>query len=204
VNDQAARQQAIDRALELNPNFVDALYEKGLLEYDQGRFEEGIELMARAIEADPTVDPSVFHRGLDAIRAGDGAAARSFFACALANDSDQGRIHLCLATNFHRERMFEEAAEEYRIATELMPRYADVHGRYGQVLLELGRNQDAVAALRRAVEINPRYVQAHAYLAVALLRSRQNEQAKAEVEKALDLDPGNPIALSAARRLKIA
>jgi Tfp pilus assembly protein PilF len=198
------REAEIEAALEINPKFVDARFEKGLLLYDRGDHEAGVQTMREAVDSDPGLDSATFQRGIEAHFAGEHARARSFLASAVTSESSEGQIHLSLATSYHRERMFEEAAASYCLACELMPAYADVHCRYGQVLLELGRLPEAVVELRRAIQINPRYVHAHAYLGVAHIKNCQHELAEDELRAALALDPSNQVALSAARRLRAA
>jgi Tfp pilus assembly protein PilF len=204
LGDQPRRKQAIERALEINPRFVDAILELGLFEYECGDREQGLDRIRTAAEIEPLFANEGYRLGCEADAAGDHRRALAAFAGMPGDESDPGHIHLRLADNYRRERMFDEAAEEYAKALESLPAYADLHCKYGQVLLELGKIDEASQHFKEAIRQNPAYVQAHAFLGVALARERRNDLAKRELQKALDLDPHNPVALQEFRRLRTA
>lgn len=199
--DVESRRLEIERALSINSRFVDAVYEKGLFLYENGSPKEGLDLLRGAVESDPTLADERYEQAIEADRSGRHAEAVRLFARSTLKETDAGQIHLRLAANFHRERMFEEAAAEYALAVHSMPKYADVRCRYGQVLLELDQLEPAIAEFKVAIKLNPRYVQAHVYLGVALIRGKQIESARRALRAALELDPNHPVAIRESQRL---
>ncbi len=69
------------------------------------------------------------------------------------------------------------------------PNHADLHYRYGLLLRERGRFDDAIGAFRRALEINPNYVKATVKLGLALMENGSREEAVDTLQKALKDDP---------------
>jgi Tfp pilus assembly protein PilF len=201
IGDQARRGLAIDRALEINPKYIDGQFEHGLYLYENGHRDQGLAEMSHAVECDSALSRESFRIGLEQDAAGNYEKAASAFSGAGAEDADAGDIHLRLAANYQRERMFSEAAMEYELAVQLLPAYPDLYFRFGQVLLELDREAEAIACFREATRLNPRYVQAHVHLGIALIRTRQNDLAKTEFQRALELDPQNPVALKEVQHL---
>ena len=53
-----------DKALEIKPDFVDALYNKGLALYDLGKPEEAIKWYDKALEIKPDFVDALYNKGL--------------------------------------------------------------------------------------------------------------------------------------------
>lgn len=97
----------------------------------------------------------------------------------------------------------EEALEHFRSAGRLEPDVAK-HPLYeGQMLLQLGRLDEAGAALERAVTLEADNAFTHASLATVALESGEPERALERIAEARRLDPGSlAIRLSHARILR--
>ena len=94
-----------------------------------------------------------------------------------------------------RDRDDRAALAHYAKAIALNPNEARAYGRRAQLLVRLGRADDAIASARRAVELDPASPAVHADLAgtyYALGRFAEQERA---LRSALALDPGHPILL---------
>ena len=65
----------------------------------------------------------------------------------------------------------ERAAEAYRRAIEIEPRFAEAHANLGAVLARLGRYEEAVASDERALAINPKLTAARLNLGLAHYRA---------------------------------
>lgn len=79
-------------------------------------------------------------------------------------------------------------------ALELNPKVAVAHSNLGNVLLELGRRQDAVASYERAIALNPNYADAHYNRGVALLALGDAAGAIVSFDRVIGLLPAHAMA----------
>ncbi len=78
---------------------------------------------------------------------------------------DRAEAHFGLATAYAKLGKYTEAVNEFKIATELSPRFVEAHNNLGVVLVELLRFEDARAAYRQAIDLDPKFVDAYTNLA---------------------------------------
>jgi tetratricopeptide (TPR) repeat protein len=134
-----------DRAVELNPRYLEALIHRGLVLGELGRSAAAEESFRRAASVSgPPIG------GLPA-----STAAR------LAN------LHAELGEAYADAGAPEKAAAEYRRALELGPGFVDLRYRLARLLLEAGRPLEARAELEAVVAARPGFVDAEAALGLA-------------------------------------
>ncbi len=141
---ERARQE-LERALELNPRYLEALIHYGLVLNELGRTREADEAFRRAVAS---VAPPA-----------DGLPAH--VAARLAN------LHAELADAYAEAGAVDRGIEEYRRALELGPAFHDLRYRLARLLLEAGRTLEAREALERVLEARPSFVDAEAALGLA-------------------------------------
>ncbi len=107
-----------------------------------------------------------------------------------------------LGTIFYGRRDYTRAEQFYRMATESDGEYALAFFDLGNVLDELKRMPDAIAAYRRAVALQPKYADAHYNLALALERNGQRRSALRHWTTYLRLDGSGPWASHARTQLR--
>ena len=135
----------LGRALELNPQYVEALIHQGLVLNELGRTDEAQDAFGRAAEhlAKPT------------------AGLPTPVAAQLANR------HAELAETYAAAGALSRAIEQYESALELGPTFQDLRYRMGRLLLEAGRALEAREALEEVVRARPNFVDAVAALGLA-------------------------------------
>ena len=113
--------------------------------------------------------------------------AEEFFRKALKDESElsqtdlrNARYYLTLslmdlASRLHAAGDVESAAEQLQRAADVGEGFPDVHFRHGEVLEELGRSDDAIAAYRQATKCHPGYLDAFVALGFCLLRAGRVE-----------------------------
>ena len=134
-----------DRALALNPRYLEALIHQGLVLNELGRTAEADESFRRA--SGSVAPPST---GLPA-----------HVAARLAN------LHAEVAEAYAEGGAPERAIDEYRRALELGPAFHDLRYRMARLLLETGRALEAREALEAVLEARPNFVDAEAALGLA-------------------------------------
>lgn len=124
---------AFDRALELNPRYVEAHIHRGIVLGDLGRGKEAEDAFADARD----------YGGVD--RAG----VQAHYASKLAN------MHADLGEAYVQAGALSRAIEQFQAALQLGPTYHDLRYRLGQLLLESGRSLEAREELQRVVDARP-------------------------------------------------
>lgn len=200
--DRVRQEAEVAEALRINPKYAAALLHKGVLAYEDARFEEALAIFDQAATLEPGLRNERFRFAMEAHANGDTARAKAAFEGLTPEDPEDANAHAQIADEFARQSRWTEAATEYYRALEIAPRYADIRYRYGEALLNLDQTDYAAEQFRIAIEINPRYADAHAGLGVALRRLGRGDEARACFERALEIEPHHVVAETEALRVR--
>lgn len=159
----------LERALELNPKYVEALIHRGLVLNELGRTNEAEEAFDRAVAS---LDQRT--AGLPAPVAGQ-----------LANR------HAELADTYAGAGALDPAIEQYQRALELGPEFHDLRYRMARLLLDAGRPLEAREALEQVLRARPTFVDAQAALGLAHYLSGDADGAKEVWQACLTRRPEN-------------
>jgi tetratricopeptide (TPR) repeat protein len=160
----------LDRALELNPSYVEALLHRGLVLNELGRTEEAEEAFSQAAN-------SLDHKTAEGLPVP--------VAAQLANH------HADLADTYAGAGALGRAIEQYERALELGPAFHDLRYRMARLLLEAGRALEAREALEQVLEARPSFVDAQAALGLAHFLSGDADGARNVWEDCLAQRPEN-------------
>lgn len=144
-----------DAVLQADPNCVDALHFLGVLRHQQGRRDEAVDLIRRAIELNP--DYADAHNNLGNILRimGRFQEALDAFGRAVELRPDLAEAHLNRAGLLRRCRRLPEAAAAYRRAIELNPQMSDAHLHLGNALYMMGLVEEAAQAFENWRQVEP-------------------------------------------------
>ncbi|MEX2156322.1 MAG: tetratricopeptide repeat protein [Gemmatimonadales bacterium] len=162
--------EQLDRALALNPNYIEALIHRALVLNELGREEEANAVLRRARQV--------------------GAEKRAGFpghvAAKLANH------HAALGEAYVEAGGLNEAIAQYEAALELGPGFHDLRYKLGRLLLEAGRALDAHEEFQRIVRQRPAYLDAAAMLGLACYLAGDGLAARAVWEELRARRPEDP------------
>ena len=189
------RQGRLDEAEKLytailanDPDHFDGLHLLGVVRRQQGRPEEAVELISRAVAIRPGVAAAHANLGnalLDLRRLDE---AGKSFERAIALKSEP-LVHRSLATVCRAQGRLEEAAANLTLAVEGAPEDAALHAALGDTLMQLGWFADACASFERATALQPDAALLHYKLGNALKAEGRLTDAAARYERAFDLKP---------------
>jgi serine/threonine-protein kinase len=109
---------------------------------------------------------------------------------ALEINETLAEAHNSLAYVYERYDWNWKAAEaEFKRALKLNPNYATGHFWYGELLVYLGRFEEAIREIKRALELDPVSLVINVSLGWAYLWAQQPDQAFTQLHKALEMDP---------------
>jgi tetratricopeptide (TPR) repeat protein len=148
--------ESLDRALEENPRYLEALIHRAIVLGSMGRSEEAEATFGRA----------------RAIAGDTRAGIPAHYAAKLANQ------HAALGEAYAEAGALERAIEQYRVALELGPSFHDLRYRLAQLLLDAGRALEAREELERVAAARPGAVEVRAALGLACYLSGDATRAR--------------------------
>jgi tetratricopeptide (TPR) repeat protein len=149
--EQGKRAEAIEhyrRALEIRPDFADALTNWGAVLAQQGKLAPAIEHLQHALRLRP--DSAEAHTNLGGALAVQGKLAEAIehLQHALRLEPDYAPAHSNLGFVLAQQGKRAEAIEHYRQALRIRPDYADAQSNLAEALRGLGREQEATDVAR--------------------------------------------------------
>ena len=181
------------QALELNPNYIEALNNLGAVLTQLERYEEADSILRRAIELDSTYAIGYFNLGKNCFewkKYDDGIEALN---TGLAIKEDAG-AYLLLGDCLDRKHKFKESLEAYLKSAEMDSTNPRVHYSIGNSLVSQGKYKDAIPHYKKAIELYPKYADAYNNLGVAYAALKDYKEAEEVIKKAIELKPDYPAA----------
>lgn len=158
---------AFDRAVELAPTYAEAHLNRGIVLKDMGRADDAQEAFDRAQELDSR----------------DGTAFPSHVGNQIAV------THAKLGDLYLMAEKPALAAEQYRAALHVRPRFQDIRTKLAESLMETGDLNAAREELQFVLEKDPEFTSARLRLGVVLHRMGDMESARGHWLTCIDEDP---------------
>jgi tetratricopeptide (TPR) repeat protein len=168
------------RAVEIAPNYPEALNGLGVGLAREGRAAEAIATYERAVALRPTFDEAETNWGVSLVQLGDNAGAIDHYRKALAINPDDSNAHVNWGNALVRLNRPNEAIPHYEAALEIRPDNADAQHDWGVALARQRRFPEAIEHFRAALTIDPDHAEAREYLdtAMRLLRTRTDSTSR--------------------------
>ncbi len=179
------------RILKKNTDQLDCLYGLAVICHQTERTPQAVNLIARAIAAQP--DNAELHRVMGGLLDGLGKTSEaidSYRKSVRLNPDDfitQNDLGLTLAG----QHQWDEAINCLKKALVLNPEFGDAHNSLGHLYYTLGKMDEAVGAFKSALTLDPKNTDALANLGLSLNALGRHSEALAEFDKKLDLERGN-------------
>ncbi len=187
---------ALQQALELHPDFPEALNDLGVCSAALGQYPQAIVHYARSLELCPE-NPLAFSNmgsALQALGRTDEAIASQRVALSL--DVAFGQAWVNLSQSLYAARRYEEAVEASARALELSPDFAVVALNGASALHRLGCFAEAVTLLRQAAALHPNDPRYPLNLAESLREQGLIDDSINALQRALQIQPDFPAAYS--------
>ncbi len=178
-----------ERAVEINPDFHDAWFLRGILLGNLERYEEALASFERAVAIKPDFHDAWFLRGilLGNLERYEEALASFERAVAIKPDfHDAWFLRGILLGNLER---YEEALASFERAVAIKPDFHDAWFLRGILLGNLERYEEALASFERAVAIKPDLHEAWNNRGVSLDNLGRYDEAVASYEQAVAIKP---------------
>lgn len=197
----AWREHLVRRAIALEPDNADALFDLATMLRVLRRYDEALELLERhrrLFPGDPRVVADI-GRCLSGLRRY--AEAEPVLRQALEGlDTAETRYDLALVLD--RGGRLDEAIAEYERALDRNPNHVDSLINLGVVQARRGLIRQAASLFERAVAIDPDHADAHVNLGALLLARGARDAASRAFRAALDIDPAHAGAAAGLRQVE--
>jgi predicted O-linked N-acetylglucosamine transferase (SPINDLY family) len=177
------------RAIEIDPNFVEALSNLGTVFREASRVNEALVCFQKALTIQP--DSAELHSKLGLMLYDLKQYDQAITCCqrALAIDPKYADAHNNMGLCFKATCQLDKAMVSYRQAIACNPDYASAHSNLGNTLRDAGQYNEALTHYHRALLVNPNFAEAHNNLGGTLEALGQFKEAATSYRCALDVNP---------------
>jgi len=154
------------KALEINPQCVEAITDMGAIHLKRKQFDQAIPLFQEALKIKPNLPETLNDLGIAFSQKGRVDEAITCYRKAVAANSDYAVVRFNLGMALLQQGKLDEAIAEFQAMLVLQPDYADAHTELGIVFSQQGKLEDAVAQFREVVRLRPNDADAQHNLSV--------------------------------------
>ena len=188
--DPESARTCYDKALEIDPKFDLALYNRGWTyvtgkekRYDLARAE-----MKKALAINPDYKEACYATGMFYGYEDNYAVAKVWMEKAVATDANFLLAHKWRGIICGEMAQYDEAIRSFNAAILLDPMNADLYVRRAKMSVALGKLDDALRDLNFAYELDPKAKRTLLYLGDVYLKAGNEEKSLSFYNKAIDVD----------------
>ena len=189
ANDTNGAQEALEKAVSVDPKMALARSELGRVYLARGDVQSAKRWLEQAIALDPQLVPALGNLGVICAQERDTAKAESLFRQALEADPNYAQGNLNLGLILAQQQKYSEAESQLQKALELLPDDSRTLSAIGKVECRLGKNKQGLAYLERVTKLEPNSAAAHLDLAIAEADSYDLTDALTEADTSVRLAP---------------
>jgi len=168
---------AYQRARELNPENLQAWFNGGMIQHEEGMLHPALQCYLKAIELDPEQSKIWCNLGALQFQLGEFQHSVESLNRAVGLKPDYARAWDNLAGSLCALDQLDEAERCCHRALNFKADYADPSFKLGTIYFQQGRMEDAEKAFRKVLEVAPGYPLAGHYLAMVLARTNRLDNA---------------------------
>ena len=187
---QLAQAEVIYRQiLTIEPRSADALHLLGVIAHQTGNNKVAVDLIDRAIEANPNEAAFYSNRGLALQELKQFETAVASYDRAISLKPDFAEAYSNRGNALQELKQVDAALASYDMAISLKPDYAEAYSNRGNALKELKKFETALASYDMAISLKPDFAETYSNRGVALKELKQFDAAIANYDKAIALKP---------------
>lgn len=179
----------LSKAIELNPQDVDAYNQRGLYLYRNGLHAMALDDFNLALQYDPRATSILVNRGNLFRRIGEYDMAMKDFNSALSVRKDDYRIYVNRGNVFAKLRQFDKALNDFQTARQLNPKYVDILKNIGNAYEFQGEYEKALGEYKKLAAIKPTDDDIHVYMGTVYSRLSEFSLALDSFGQAIEINP---------------
>jgi tetratricopeptide (TPR) repeat protein len=192
----AEARDCYDAVLAGDPRHAEALHLAGVISFQTGQLEPGVELVRRAIAVNPDAPGPYANLGQALIGLGRYAEAAEALGRAVTLQPGAARAQASLGIALLQLGDTAAALGRFEAALALQPAFVEAHNSRGLALHRLSRMDEAIASFDQAILLRPADPSAYVNAANALGDERRPDEALDRLNAALGLRPDTVEALT--------
>ncbi len=176
-------------AIAYEPGFFVAYNNLATVLIEQGRYDEAITLLQKAVSLKPDLRGIYIYtnQGLAYLHSGRTRRAEAAFLMEIVINPQHLPAHIYLGNLYALSGRYGDAIQEYQRVILSDPQNREALINQGAVYLLAGKNHLAVNRLEKAVRLYPRSALAHYHLARAYRKTGQKSRAREQMHRAKEL-----------------
>ncbi|MBX3738181.1 MAG: tetratricopeptide repeat protein [Candidatus Didemnitutus sp.] len=163
-----------ESALQLQPNYVTALYDLGTALISDRRPRDAIAPLRHALDLEPDHAEAAYNLGNAHAALGEHTDAVRAFTWSLRTRPDRAAAHFNLANSLLALDRLPAAIDHLRRAVALAPDHADAHFNLANALFQSGHPELAIPEYEAVLRLNPSDADAATNLRLARASAREN------------------------------
>ena len=180
--------KAYDKAIELDPNYAMAWFNKGTALGKLSRHEKALKAYDKAIELDPNYAMAWFNKGTALGKLSRHEKSLKAFDKAIELGPNYAMAWCNKGAALGKLSRHEDAMKAFDKAIELDPNYAMTWVNKGNALIKLSRHEDALKACDKAIELDPNFGGAWYNRACSHSLLGKKGEALSDLKRAIELD----------------
>jgi len=143
-----------------SPFSPEALVEKADIAYEEDDFEKALAFLTEANAKDPDNSEILFKIAFILQKSGDNNEALKYYKEALEIDKNNEFIHNAMASIYRANGEFTSAKLHLQASLEIDDENPLTYYNYGNLLVDMQHNEEAISMYEKAIEINPEFTEA--------------------------------------------
>jgi len=189
IGDYDGALEDINKALEINPEYVEAFYNRGVIRGKIGDLEGALADCESALDLRPNYAEAFFNRG--SLKLADGDTSKDIVADlnkAISLKSDYADAYNNRGLYNSKIGNYEQALSDYEKTLEINAHHAKAFYNRGNLKGQQGDLKSALNDFNKAIEIDPRYVDAFCDRGVVHSLNKSHQLAVSDFNSAIKID----------------
>lgn len=179
-----------EQLVQLHPDYAVAYYNRGIIYYDKGDYDQAISDYNQAITLDPKYAVAYHNRGLTYKNKGDYDKAISDYDQAIRLDPQDTNAYNSRGVAYKIKGNYDQAISDYNQAIKIDPNCDIAYSNLGSIYCDKKGDYDqAIAYFNKAIEINPNYATAYYNRGNAYKNKGDYDLAISNYSQTIRLDP---------------
>jgi Flp pilus assembly protein TadD len=190
--DLGAAEEALEFAISLTPDRLEAMINLGKLHLETGRTADAQRILSRAVARNVDSEPALHALATAYYRLGDFKAAERLFSRAVSINQSNPDNYVDLGNTLLRMGEYDQAERSLGTALDIDPGSTKARMILGAVYFEQADFELASDVFREVISVHPDRAAAHLNLGLSLKSAGNLVEARKHLQRVLELSPDDP------------